>query len=263
MSNVSKLRSCIDKTRNEAGAIPQLIGQDPEENLTSADKDIYQAEESVTLKAEAEDPEEQEIDEPTEDAENTDAEEEPENKDQLDADLASAEEETEDINENIVVFLYRAFSEIGDTVRVYVEDEENEERDADLVQILTDMQQGLPDVMAVIKELAKAYVHSVDLFDPEEEEEVTDDEEPTEDTEELDVEDIESEDNLEDETVVESYIKESKVEFKKFENEYQIFARYTTLQEASKFESELNSLKGAEVFNYPEIGEVHAFVNVK
>ena len=273
MSNVSKLQSCINKAKDEAGSIPQLISQDAEENLTAADKDIYQAEEvkeeSVTLKAEADDSEEientEEInsEEPeVADAEDSDAEN---IEDHLETDLADAEEETKDINENIVVFLYRAFAEIGDNVKMFIEDEENEERDADLVQVLSELKEGLPEVMDVVKELAKTYVHSVELFDPEEEEVLDgDDEENLEEPENVDsIEDADLEDDLEDEAAVESYLKESKLEFKKFENEYQVFARYSNSEQAAKFESELSQFKGAEVFNYTEIGEVHAFINVK
>lgn len=328
MSNVSKLQSCINKAKDEAGSIPQLIGQDAEENLTAADKDIYQAEEvkdeAVEFKAEAKfkvgdkvcagdkkgtiekvvtmelsstptyqirladgsqiDRYEEELelcediiceaeDEDSEEIENIEEidSEEPEVagaediEDHLETDLADSEEETKDINENIVVFLYRAFAEIGDNVKMFIEDEENEERDADLVQVLSELKEGLPEVMDVVKELAKTYVHSVELFDPEEEEVLDgDDEEDLEEPENVDsIEDADLEDDLEDEAAIESYLKESKLEFKKFENEYQVFARYSNSEQAAKFESELSQFKGAEVFNYTEIGEVHAFINVK
>lgn len=337
MSNVSKLRSCINRAKDEAGSIPQLIGQDAEDNLTAADKDIYQAEEvkdeavegakfkvgdkvcagdkrgtiekvaSMKLSStptyqiklddgsqidryeeelelcedticEAEDEEIDEIDseesevdaEDTEDIEDIEDNDVEDIEDHLDTDLADAEEETKDINENIVVFLYRAFAEINDNVKVFIEDEENEERDADLVSVLTEFKQGLPEVMDVIKDLAKTYVHSVELFDPEEEEEVLAEDPELEDPAdaeeivdaEMDMED-DFEDDLEDEATVEAYLKESAVEYKKFGSEYQIFARYSNQEQASKFENDLNRFKGAEVFNYAEIGEVHAFVNVK
>jgi hypothetical protein len=187
--------------------------------------------------------------------------------DHLDAELEEPEEEFKDINEKVVVYLYRGFAELGDNVRVFVDDVDNEERDPELVETLQDFMAGFPDVMGVIKELADKYVTSVELFDPEEEEEVGA-EEPAEDMEEPEVEledgeEVELEDDIEDLGVVESYIQENGLEHNVFETECEIYARYSSEEQAQKYEEELSKFKGAEVFRHEDIGEIHAFVRVK
>ena len=237
---------------NEDGALPELIGKDLERNLDDTGK-MEDDENQDDLEA---DVEETDDDVDVDEIEDTDDQEDI--PDALDAEMEEPEEEFKDINEKVVVYLYRGFSELGDQVRLFVEDTENEDRDPDLVSTLEDFMEGYPEVMDVIKDLAKKYVTSVDLFDPEEEEEVTSDETEMEEPEDTE-EDIEAED-LE---VVESYVKENNLDHKVYENEYEIYARYNSSEMADKFESEMKAFKSAEVFRHEDIGEVHAYVRVK
>lgn len=232
---------------NEEEALSELVGKDLQRNLDDVDKRM-EAEEADTEATDVVD-------------DNAPAKDdlEDETPDHLETDLEEPAEEFKDINEKVVVYMYRGFAEIGDQVRLFVEDEDNEERDPELVKTLEDFMEGYPEVMDVIKDLAKKYVTSVDLFDPEEGEEVTDDdnEAPAED----EVEDTES--DVEDEEVVESYVKEHNLDHNLFESEYEIYARYSSPEEADKFEQDFRKFKGAEVFRHEDIGEVHAFVRVK
>lgn len=232
---------------NEEEALSELVGKDLQRNLDDVDKRMEAEEDDVEATDVVDD------DAPAED------DLEDETPDHLETDLEEPEEEFKDINEKVVVYMYRGFAEIGDQVRLFVEDEDNEERDPELVKTLEDFMEGYPEVMDVIKDLAKKYVTSVDLFDPEEGEEVTDDdnEAPAED----EVEDTES--DVEDEEVVESYVKEHNLDHNLFESEYEIYARYSSPEEADKFEQDFRKFKGAEVFRHEDIGEVHAFVRVK
>lgn len=232
---------------NEEEALSELVGKDLQRNLDDVDKRMEAEEDDVEATDVVDD------DAPAED------DLEDETPDHLETDLEEPEEEFKDINEKVVVYMYRGFAEIGDQVRLFVEDVDNEERDPELVKTLEDFMEGYPEVMDVIKDLAKKYVTSVDLFDPEEGEEVTDDdnEAPAED----EVEDTES--DVEDEEVVESYVKEHNLDHNLFESEYEIYARYSSPEEADKFEQDFRKFKGAEVFRHEDIGEVHAFVRVK
>ena len=243
---------------NEDGALPELIGKDLEKNYDNIDTKMEDDEEAVELQDDEVVDDENDGEElPPED----DAEEVP---DHLETDLEEPEEEFKDINEKVVVYLYRGFSEIGDQVRLFVEDEDNEERDPELVETLQDFMEGFPEVMAVVKDLAEKYVTSVELFDPEEGEEVNpeDDEElPPEDDTEEPVDDLE--DDVEDAEVVESYVKEHNLDHNRFESEYEIYAGYKTSEEADKFEEDFRKFKNAEVFRHEDIGEVHAFIRVK
>lgn len=239
---------------NEDGAMPELLGKDLEKNLDAVDTKMEADEEDVELQDDAEE---------IEDTEVSDEEPAEEVPDHLETDLEEPEEEFKDINEKVVVYLYRGFAEIGDNVRVFVEDTENEERDPELVETLQDFMDGYPEVMDVIKDLAKKYVTSVDLFDPEEGEEIAD-EEPEEDTEEPeDSEEADMADDIEDSEVVESYVKEHNLEHNQFESEYEIYVPYTSEEQAAKYEEDLRKFRGAEVFRHADIGEIHAFVRVK
>lgn len=231
---------------NEEEALSELVGKDLQRNLDDVDKRMEAEEDDV---------------EATDVVDDTPAEDdlEDETPDHLETDLEEPEEQFKDINEKVVVYMYRGFAEIGDQVRLFVEDTDNEERDPELVETLEDFMEGYPEVMDVIKDLAKKYVTTVDLFDPEEGEEVTDDDAPVEDGDE--VEDTES--DIEDEEVVESYVKEHNLDHNLFESEYEIYARYSSPEEADKFEQDFRKFKGAEVFRHEDIGEVHAFVRVK
>lgn len=214
---------------------------------------------------EAEDDAEAPAEEETEDdAEDNGENLEDEIPDHLETDLEEPEETFKDINEKVVVYLYRGFAEMGDQVRLFVEDTDNEERDPELVEILENFMEGFPEVMDTIKELAKKYVTSVDLYDPEEEEEITD-EDPEEDTEEPVEDDTEepAEDDAEDKEVVESYIKEHNFDHNLFESEYEIYAPYSSEKQALKLEKDLRKFKSAEVFRHADIGEVHAYIKVK
>lgn len=233
---------------NEEEALSELVGKDLQRNLDDVDKRMEAEEEDDVEATDVVDD-----DAPAED------DLEDETPDHLETDLEEPEEEFKDINEKVVVYMYRGFAEIGDQVRLFVEDADNEERDPELVKTLEDFMEGYPEVMDVIKDLAKKYVTSIDLFDPEEGEEVTDDdnEAPAED----EVEDTES--DVEDEEVVESYVKEHNLDHNLFESEYEIYARYSSPEEADKFEQDFRKFKGVEVFRHEDIGEVHAFVRVK
>ena len=232
---------------NEEEALSELVGKDLQRNLDDVDK---------RMEAEEDDAEATDVVDDNAPAEDDLEDETP---DHLETDLEDPAEEFKDINEKVVVYMYRGFAEIGDQVRLFVEDTDNEERDPELVKTLEDFMEGYPEVMDVIKDLAKKYVTTVDLFDPEEGEEVTDDDAPVEDGDE--VEDIES--DIEDEEVVESYVKEHNLDHNLFESEYEIYARYSSPEEADKFEQDFRKFKGAEVFRHEDIGEVHAFVRVK
>lgn len=238
---------------NEESDMPDLLGKDLARNLDDVDGSKMEAgEENV----EATDTEEVADDvAPAKDDAN--AEDIPDN---LETDMEEPEETFKDINEQVVVYLYRGFSELGDQVKVFVDDTENEERDPELVETLQEFMEGYPEVMDAIKDLAKKYVTSVELFDPEEGEEVTD----GEGTEEIDSEEpAEDEIEAEDMEVVESYVKEHNLDHNLFESEYEIYARYSNAGEADKFEEDFRKFKGAEVFRHEDIGEVHAFVRVK
>lgn len=234
---------------NEDGAMPELLGKDLERNLDAVDTKMEDSDE-LEQDAQAEDPEIEDTGVETEEV-----------PDSLETDLEEPEESFKDINEKVVVYLFRGFSELGDTVRLFVEDEDNEERDPELVETLKNFMDGLPEVMDEIKSLANKYVTSVELFDTEDEEEVSaEDADDVEDEEEPDSED---ELDIEEEGIVESYIKEHNLEHAVFESEYEIYAPYTSEEEATKLESELRSFKGAEVFRHEDIGEIHAFVRVR
>lgn len=216
---------------------------------------------------------EEDAEEPAEDLEDDaeapeDGEENPEDEvpDHLETDLEEPEETFKDINEKVVVYLYRGFAEMGDQVRLFVEDTENEERDPELVETLQDFMEGFPEVMDVVKELAKKYVTSVDLYDTEKEEEITDEdpendevgdaEAPEEDAEDMD-------DEVEDKETVESYIKEHNFDHNLFESEYEIYAPYSSEEQALQFEEDLRKFKSAEVFRHADIGEIHAYIKVR
>lgn len=217
-----------------------------------------------------EDEDTEEVEEPSEEVPAEEITEEPIEDEEiptaLDTDMEEPEEEFKDINEKVVVYLYRGFAELGDAVRVFVEDEDNEERDPELVKTLGEFMEGYPEVMDVIKEMAKTYVTSVELFDPEEEKEVIED--PVED-EEIPADEVEDnselslEDDIEDAEIVEAYIRENNLEYNLFESEYEIYASYSSEEQASKYEKDFNKFKGTEVFRHEDIGEVHAFVRVK
>lgn len=241
---------------NEDGALPELVGRDLERNIDNVD-----------TKMEADDEETLEV---SDDAEEVDAEEvdveleenpEEEVPDHLETDLEEPEEEFKDINEKVVVYLYRGFAELGDNVRVFVDDVENEERDPELVETLTDFMEGYPEVMDVIKSLADKYVTSVELFDPEEGEEVGAEEEPVED-EEIEDEDEVEELDIEDKETVESFLRETNYDSQCFESEYEIYAPYSSSKEADEIEARLRGFKGSEVFRHEDIGEIHAFIRV-
>jgi hypothetical protein len=234
---------------NEDGAMPVLLGKDLEKNLDDVDTKMEADAEDIELNDEVVVDEEPVAEEPIED----------EIPPALDTDMEEPVEEFKDVNEKVVVYLYRGFAELGDAVRLFVEDVDNEERDPELVKTLEEFMEGYPEVMDVIKEMAKTYVTSVELFDPEEEEEIT--EEPAEDVEETDVEELE--DDIEDAEVVESYIQEHNLEHNLFESEYEIYASYTSEEQATKYEEDFAKFKGAEVFRHEDIGEIHAFVRIK
>lgn len=236
---------------NEEEALSELVGKDLQRNLDDVDK-----------RMEAEEEDDAEATDVVDDNAPAEDDLEDETPDHLETDLEEPAEEFKDINEKVVVYMYRGFAEIGDQVRLFVEDEDNEERDPELVKTLEDFMEGYPEVMDVIKDLAKKYVTSVDLFDPEEGEEVTGDDAPAED----EVEDADADsdaEETEDEEVVESYVKEHNLDHNLFESEYEIYARYSSPEEADKFEQDFRKFKGAEVFRHEDIGEVHAFVRVK
>lgn len=228
----------------------------------------------LSLKDESVNEAEEDAEEPAEDLEDDaeapeDGEEnlEDEVPDHLETDLEEPEETFKDINEKVVVYLYRGFAEIGDQVRLFVEDTDNEERDPELVETLQDFMEGFPEVMDVVKELAKKYVTSVDLYDTEEEEEITD-EDPENDDEvgdaeapEEDAEDMD--DEVEDKETVESYIKEHNFDHNLFESEYEIYAPYSSEEQALQFEEDLRKFKSAEVFRHADIGEIHAYIKVR
>lgn len=236
---------------NEDSAMTDFLGKDLAKNLDDVEDTKMEAEEEEVIDTE----------EITDDAAAPEegAEDIP---DELETDMEENPEETfKDVNEQVVVYLYRGFSEIGDQVRVFVEDTENEERDPELIETLTDFMDGYPAVMDVIKDLAKKYVTTVELFDPEEGEEVTEPEDNSEETDDVSSEELE--DDLEDAEVVESYVKEHNLDHNVFESEYEIYARYNTSEEADKFEEDFRKFRGAEVFRHEDIGEVHAFVRIK
>lgn len=240
---------------DEDGALPELVGKDLERNLDNVDTKMEDEENLASddqdLDADA-DVEGNIEDEPADDI-----------PDHLETDLEEPEEQFKDINEKMVVYLYRGFAELGDEVRLFVEDEDNEERDPELVDYMKDFMEGYPDVMDAIKELADKYVTSVDLFDPEEGEEVNADN--TEDDAEADNldDDIELDDDVEDAEVVESYVREHNLDHNRFESEYEIYAGYKSSEEADKFEEDFRKFKNAEVFRHEDIGEVHAYIKVK
>ena len=244
---------------NEDGSLPELIGKDLQRNLDNVDTKL----EEVDSVNEAD---EEITEEPAEDLEDDaeapeDGEENPEDEvpDHLETDLEEPEETFKDINEKVVVYLYRGFAEIGDQVRLFVEDTDNEERDPELVETLQDFMEGFPEVMDVVKELAKKYVTSVDLYDTEEEEEITD-EEPAEDLED----DAEApEEDAEAKETVESYIRKHNFEHNLFESEYEIYAPYSSEEQALQFEKDLRKFKSAEVFRHADIGEIHAYIKVR
>lgn len=210
----------------------------------------------------SEDSEEIETEENLEDMENS---AEPEAEDEiptsLDTEMEEPEEQFNDINEKVVTYLYRGFKELGDNIRVFLEDEENEERDAELVESLTEFMEGYPEVMDFIKDFSKKYISDENLL--------KDFAEPEEEAEEPEEEEIEdSEENMEDDfaedlEVVESYIKEHDLEHNIFENEYEVYARYSNENEATKYEEDLKKFKSAEVFRHEDIGEIHAYIRVK
>lgn len=242
---------------DEDGALPELVGKDLERNLDNVDTKMEDEENLASddqdLDADADADVEGNIeDEPADDI-----------PDHLETDLEEPEEQFKDINEKMVVYLYRGFAELGDEVRLFVEDEDNEERDPELVDYMKDFMEGYPDVMDAIKELADKYVTSVDLFDPEEGEEVNADN--TEDDAEADNlnDDIELDDDVEDAEVVESYVREHNLDHNRFESEYEIYAGYKSSEEADKFEEDFRKFKNAEVFRHEDIGEVHAYIKVK
>ena len=255
------LKRGIKRSAKYNESMPELLGKDLEKDLDAVDTKMEDDEQEIPV-------EEVDVDgaEGTEDSgeiedQQADAEEIP---DHLDTELEEPEETFKDINEKVVVYLYRGFAELGDNVRVFVEDEENEERDPELVETLQDFMAGYPDVMAVIKELANKYVETVELFDPEEEEEIPVEDDAEEiDLEDSDAEEVDLEDDIEDLGVVEAYVKENNLEHNLFETEYEIYARYTSEEQAQKYETELSKLKGAEVFRHEDIGEIHAFIKVK
>lgn len=236
-----------------------LLAGNPEKDMDALDK--MEAEDEENLE-EVVDTEEIESEEGSEEVPPEDAEEIP---DHLETDLEEPEEEFKDINEKVVVYLYRGFAEIGDNARIFIEDEENEERDPELVEYLKEFMEGYPEVMDSIKEIAKKYVTSIELFDPEEEEVVSGEEPEEENLEEVEdeISDEEIEDELEDKEVVESYIKEHSLEHKIYENDYEIYVTFASKEAGEKFESELKRFKGAEVFKHEDIGEIHAFIRVK
>lgn len=234
---------------SDESTMPELVSKDLEGKLDDIKPENVN-EEQVDLPPEAGDVAESPAENPEETSD--------ENPDHLETDMSGEEGETfKDINEQTVVYLYRGFAEIGDNVRTFVEDEDNEERDPELVSTLEEFMEGYPEVMDVIKELAKKYVTSVELFDPEEGEEVNDT-----DVEETDDEEDDS-DDVEDLEVVESYAKEHNLEHKAFESEFQIYAPFKSSEEADKFEAELSKFKGSEVFRHEDICEVHAFIRIK
>ena len=238
---------------DEDGALPELVGKDLERNLDNVDTKMEDEENLAS--------DDQDLDTDVE----GNIEDEPTNDipDHLETDLEEPEEQFKDINEKMVVYLYRGFAELGDEVRLFVEDEDNEERDPELVDYMKDFMEGYPDVMDAIKELADKYVTSVDLFDPEEGKEVNADD-AEDDTEADDVDDdVELEDDTEDAEVVESYVREHNLDHNRFESEYEIYASYKSSEEADKFEEDFRKFKNAEVFRHEDIGEVHAYIKVK
>lgn len=247
---------------DEDGALPELVGKDLERNLDNVDSKMEDDEENLAL-------DDQDLDaegDIEDDVENTEDEPADDVPDHLETDLEEPEEQFKDINEKMVVYLYRGFAELGDEVRLFVEDEDNEERDPELVDYMKDFMEGYPDVMDAIKELADKYVTSVDLFDPEEGEEVgADDAEDDieDDTEADDMDDVELDDDIEDAEVVESYVREHNLDHNRFESEYEIYAGYKSSEEADKFEEDFRKFKNAEVFRHEDIGEVHAYIKVK
>ncbi len=179
--------------------------------------------------------------------------------DSLETELEEPEEHFKDINEKVVTYLYRGFKELGDNVRVYLDDEENEERDPNLIDSLNEFMEGYSEVMDFIQNFAKDYVSDLELIGLENDAEANPD-----DMEEIPDEEVEEEDlEAEDLEVVESYIKENNLDHNVFENEYEIYARYSSDAEARKYEENLKKFKSAEVFRHEDIGEVHAYIRVK
>ena len=237
---------------NEDGALPELIGKDLERNLDTAGMSESMSEEDMDADVIAEEDEEN-VEEIEDDSDEDDI------PDSLETELEEPEEHFKDINEKVVTYLYRGFKELGDNVRVYLDDEENEERDPNLIDSLNEFMEGYSEVMDFIQNFAKDYVSDLELIGLENDAEANPD-----DMEEIPDEEVEEEDlEAEDLEVVESYIKENNLDHNVFENEYEIYARYSSDAEARKYEENLKKFKSAEVFRHEDIGEVHAYIRVK
>jgi hypothetical protein len=187
-------------------------------------------------------------------------------EDNLEDSLADTEEETKDINEAVALFLYNAFTEIKDTMAIYLEPDENgdDAKDKDLVEALELFTEKVAEDYTFVTEIAKKFVKSVELFDPEEGEVINEPEET-----EKDKEDTEEELNEECELVdLKSLLESEGFDVYENANEYDIFFRYKDSAEADQVTLKLEAARDSgilnlvDVKNYSDTGEIHAIVKM-